>query len=295
MSGLLAGKVAIVTGAGHGIGRGHALELASEGAAVVVNDLGTSPDGASLEEADAAAAVVELIRARGGAAVADRSDVGGWEAAGSLVQRAIGEFGRLDVLVNNAGIQRKGNVIEASPADWEAVLRVHLTGTFNCVQHAARHWQAETTAGRPVAAAIVNTASPVALDKVMPGIIAYAAAKGGVAALTRAAALELAPLGVRVNAVAPTGVTRMTDYFFGSQSHREPDEYDAFDPADPGLNAPLVAWLASDAALGVTGQIFESRAGRVTRVQPWSAGAAVETAGRWDPRELGVAILAHRS
>jgi NAD(P)-dependent dehydrogenase (short-subunit alcohol dehydrogenase family) len=292
LSGLLRGRVAIVTGAGHGIGHGHALELAREGASVVVNDLGTAADGTGREPVDAAAAVVELIRARGGSAVADRSDVGDWDAARTLVARAVSEFGRLDVLVNNAGIQRKGGILEAAPSDWEAVLRVHLTGTFNCLQHAARHWRAEAEAGRPVAAAVINTTSPTSLVNVMPGIIAYVAAKGGVAALTRATAVELEPLGVRVNAISPTGLTRMTDYFFGSHDHREPDEYDGFDRSDPSLNAPLVAWLASEAAAGVTGQIFESRASRITRILPSRAGESVEREGRWDPTELGSAISA---
>jgi NAD(P)-dependent dehydrogenase (short-subunit alcohol dehydrogenase family) len=288
VSGLLAGKVAIVTGAGHGIGRGHALELAREGAAVVVNDIGATVDGRATESADAARVVAELIRSRGGSAVADHSDVGDWEAAGRLVEHAVSEFGRLDVLVNNAGIQRKGGILDATTDDWDSVMRVHLRGTFNCLQHAARYWR---DADEPVSASVINTTSPTSLVNVMSGILAYVAAKGGIAALTRAVAVELEPLGVRVNAISPTGLTRMTDFFFGSERHKEPDAFYAFDAADPSLNAPLVAWLASDAAASVTGQIFESRGGRVVQILPWREGPAVAVEERHDPAQLGAGLL----
>ena len=284
--------MAIVTGAGHGIGRGHALELATQGAAVLVNDSNTVADGREDEPVDAAKWVAALIRARGGIATSNRADVGDSNAAGGLVEQAIADFGRLDVLVNNAGIQRKGGILTTTLPDWEAVIRVHLTGTFNCMHHAGRYWAAETEAGREVRGSVINTTSPTSLTDYMPGIAAYVAAKGGVAALTIGAALEFASFGVRVNAVAPTGVTRMTDYFFGRDEHREPDEYGTFDPRDPSLNAPLVAWLASDQASKVSGHVFESRAGRVTHMVGWSKGRFVEQESRWDPSMLGDAITA---
>jgi NAD(P)-dependent dehydrogenase (short-subunit alcohol dehydrogenase family) len=287
---LLEGKVAIVTGSGHGIGRGHALELARHGAAVLVNDLGTAPDGRGSERGDAAEEVAALIRSRGGRSEANHADVGDASSCQGIIEQAIKAFGRLDVLVNNAGFQRRGGVLDASLSDWEAILRVHLLGTFNCLQAAARHWAAAKDG--PVNAAVINTTSPTALGKPTAGIIAYVSAKAGVAALTRAAAVELAPLGIRVNAISPTGVTRMSDYFFDRHEHVEPDQYETFDARDPSLNAPAVAWLASDLAAHVSGEVFEIRAGRVTHMLPWSEGGTVETAGRWEPEALGEAFSA---
>ncbi len=204
--GLLDGKVAVVTGAGHGIGRGEAIELADQGAAVVVNDLGGGVDGtgAPTKVADD---VVAVIQARGGRAVAHHEDISTWAGAQSLVETAVRELGGLDIVVNNAGILRDRLIVQMSEDDWDSVIRVHLKGTFTCTKHAMDYWRSESKAGRQRRAAVVNTVSSAGLQG-NPGQANYGAAKAGIAALTIITSLEGARIGVRANAIAPGGMTR---------------------------------------------------------------------------------------
>jgi NAD(P)-dependent dehydrogenase (short-subunit alcohol dehydrogenase family) len=290
--GLLDGKVAVITGSGRGIGRGEALELAAQGARVVVNAPGHTPRGepepglvpSSADE------VVELIRSRGGQAVANHADVGDWEAARGLIEQAISTFGRLDILVNNAGVNRKRPIVDLPEEDWDAVMRVHLKGTFACTHHAARYWRAESAAGRPGSYAIVNTLAISGILPTLTGGAAYASAKGGLAVFTVVSSLELAEFGVRVNAVSPNAYTRLTASLSGRDDARETEAYEKFDPGDPGNPAPLVAWLASDEASHVSGQVFWAGGDTIRHFHGWGVDAEVRTEGRWDAADIGAAL-----
>jgi NAD(P)-dependent dehydrogenase (short-subunit alcohol dehydrogenase family) len=291
--GLLEGKVAIVTGAGHGIGRGEALELARQGAAVLVNDVGGSVHGEGADKRPAEE-VAEVIRAKGGRAGANYDDVADFSGAKNLVQQALSEFGRLDIVVNNAGIVRDAMLFSMSEEDFDAVVRVHLKGTFAVTHHAANYWRDESKAGRQPRAAIVNTVSSAGLQGNV-GQANYGAAKAGIAALTIITSLELARYGVRANAVAPGGMTRITATLRKDAEVKEPDQLEGsgYDPMNPANSAPMVAWLASDEALHVTGQVFRAVGHRITHYRPWSLGETVETKGgpaRWDPAEIGAAV-----
>ncbi|HYA69102.1 MAG TPA: SDR family NAD(P)-dependent oxidoreductase [Acidimicrobiales bacterium] len=293
--GLLDGKVAIVTGAGHGIGRGEALELAAQGAKVVVNDVGGSVrgDGADKRPAEE---VAEIIRAGGGEAAANYDDVADWGGAKAMVTQAIDAFGHLDVLVNNAGIVRDSMLFSMSEDDFDAVVRVHLKGTFATTHHAGAFWREESKAGRQPKAAIVNTVSSAGLQGNV-GQANYGAAKAGIAALTVISSLELSRYGVRANAVAPGGMTRITATLHKGAEVIEPDvDEEEYDPMNPGNSAPMVAWLASDQAAHVTGQVFRAVGHRITHYVPWSLGTTVETKGgpkRWDATDIGAAVNAH--
>ena len=294
--GLLDGKVAIVTGAGHGIGRGEALELARQGAKVVVNDVGGSVHG---EGADKRAAddVAEVIRSKGGEAAANYDDVADWGGASNLVRQAVDEFGRLDVLVNNAGIVRDAMLFSMSEGDFDSVVRVHLKGTFATTHHAAVYWREESKAGRQPRAAIVNTVSSAGLQGNV-GQANYGAAKAGIAALTVISSLELSRYGVRANAVAPGGMTRITATLRKDAEVHEPDELDSaeYDTMNPANSAPMVAWLASDESLHVTGQVFRAVGHRISHYEGWTLGATIEPKGgpaRWDPADIGPAVNAH--
>jgi len=293
--GLLEGKVAIVTGAGHGIGRGEAFELAGQGAKVVVNDVGGSVHGEGIDKR-LAEEVAEMIRARGGEASANYDDVADWAGAKAMVTQAVDEFGRLDILVNNAGIVRDSMLFSMSEGDFDAVVRVHLKGTFATTHHAGAYWREESKAGRQPKAAIVNTVSSAGLQGNV-GQANYGAAKAGIAALTVISSLELSRYGVRANAVAPGGMTRITATLRKGAEVIEPGADDEeYDPMNPGNSAPMVAWLASDEAAHVTGQVFRAVGHRITHYVPWSLGATVETKGgprRWDPAEIGPAVNAH--
>src|SRR5437867_992495 len=218
--GLLDGKVAIVTGGGHGVGRGEALELAAQGAKVVVNDLGGSVSGEGADKRPAEE-VAELIRSRGGEAAANYDDISSWDGAASLVQSAVEAFGRLDILVNNAGILRDKMLFSMTEEDFDAVLRVHLKGTFACTHHAAVYWRAQSKAGNQPRAAIVNTVSSAGLQGNV-GQANYGSAKAAIAALTVISSLELGRLGVRANAVAPGGMTRMSGAIIKDMELKEP-------------------------------------------------------------------------
>src|SRR5271163_1261428 len=253
---ILDGKIAIVTGSGHGIGRGEALELAAQGAKVVINDLGgtASGEGADKRPADE---VVEVITSRGGEAVANYDDVADFGGAENLVATAYDAFGGLDILVNNAGIIRDKMIVSMTEEDFDSVLRVHLKGTFAATKFACIRWRERAKGGEDVRAAIVNTVSSAGLQGNV-GQANYGSAKAGIAALTVISSLELRRYGVRVNAVAPGGITRMSGAVLADSVLKEPEEYEDYHPMNPANAAPMVAWLASDASIPVTGQVLRA-------------------------------------
>ncbi|BAC73916.1 putative dehydrogenase [Streptomyces avermitilis MA-4680 = NBRC 14893] len=282
MTGIAEGRVVIVTGAGRGLGRAHALAYAAEGAKVVVNDLGVGLDGAPGPDSPAGR-VVDEIRAAGGAAVAHGGDIATSAGAASLVAAALETYGRLDTLVNNAGFLRDRMLVNLEEDDWDAVLRVHLTGHFLPLRHAAAHWRAETKAGRTPRARIVNTSSGAGLlGSVGQGN--YSAAKAGIVGLTLVAAAELARYGVQVNAIAPAARTRMTERAFAG-TMAAPDA--GFDAMAPENVSPLVVWLGSAASAGVTGRVFEAEGGRITVMEGWRPGPTADKGARRTPAEAG--------
>lgn len=281
-AGICAGRVAIVTGAGRGIGRGHALELARQGAHVVVNDLGASVGGDGAD-AGPAQAVVDEIEAAGGVAVANTDDVADWDGAKRLVDQAVEVFGGLDVLVNNAGILRDRMLFNMSEDEWDAVVRVHLKGTFTPMRWAAAYWRDRAKAGKPADARIVNTSSTSGLFA-NPGQGNYGAAKSGIASLTQIAAKELGRHGVTANAIAPGARTRMTENLGSGRPTPAEGEWD---PGAPDNVAPLVTWLASGESAGITGHVFLVGGGRIAVAQTWRRGPGVDHGARWDPAELG--------
>nr|WP_166640391.1 SDR family oxidoreductase [Amycolatopsis sp. SID8362] len=268
-------RVVVVTGAGRGIGRAHALAFAAEGALVVVNDVA----------GDAAAEVVAEIEGFGGKAVANTSDVADWAGAEALIGTALENFGRLDVLVNNAGFVRDRMLANLSEDEWDAVIRVHLKGHFAPLRHAAGHWRAEAKAGRLPRARVINTSSGAGLlGSVGQGN--YSAAKAGIAGLTVVAAAELARYGVTVNAIAPAARTQMTEGVFASMARPE----SGFDAMAPENVSPLVVWLGSEESSHVTGRMFEVEGGKVSLAQGWRHGPAVDKGARWEPAELGPVV-----
>jgi NAD(P)-dependent dehydrogenase (short-subunit alcohol dehydrogenase family) len=280
----LAGRVAIVTGAGRGLGREHALFLAAEGARVVVNDSGAAIDGTP-GDAGAAEAVAAEIRAAGGDAVATTDDVADWEGGQRVLHTALSAFGGLHVLVNNAGILRDRFLVNMTEQEWDDVVRVHLKGHFVPLRWAARHWRERSKAGDPVAAAVVNTTSTAGLMG-NPGQANYGAAKAGVVALTVIAAQELGRYGVRCNAVAPMARTRLTASVPRiADVVRPPVDPGEFDRWHPANASPLVAYLAAEAC-PVTGRVFFVHGGRVQALEPWDFGESVERPGRWTVDEL---------
>jgi NAD(P)-dependent dehydrogenase (short-subunit alcohol dehydrogenase family) len=285
MSGICDGRVVIVTGAARGIGRGHALEFAKQGAKVVVNDLGGGADGSGKAEGPAAEVVAE-IRDAGGEAMANGDDIADWEGAKRLVAAAVEEYGRLDVLVNNAGFTRDRMVVGASEEEWDAVIRVHLKGHFAPARHAAAYWRERSKGGEKVDARIINTSSGAGLLGSV-GQAAYSAAKAGIAALTLVEAAELGRYGITVNAIAPAARTRMTETVFADMM-KKPDS--GFDAMAPENIAPLVVWLGSSDARDVTGQVFEVSGGIISVAEGWREGPKVDRGARWDPREIGPAV-----
>ncbi|MFF4953458.1 SDR family oxidoreductase [Streptomyces chattanoogensis] len=283
--GICAGRVAVVTGAGRGLGRAHALALAAEGADVVVNDLGVAADGAG-SSTGPAQQVVEEICGLGGRAVAHTGDITTTDGAASLVAAALDSFGRLDALVNNAGFLRDRMLVNLDEDDWDAVLRVHLKGHFLPLRHAAAHWRAEAKAGRTPQARVVNTSSGAGLlGSVGQGN--YSAAKAGIVGLTLVAAAELGRYGVRINAIAPAARTRMTEQTFAAtMAAPAAGEFDAMAPENV---SPLVVWLSSAASDGVTGRVFEAEAGRITVMEGWRPGPTADKGARWTPAEAGEA------
>ena len=285
MTRICEGRIAIVTGAGRGLGREHALELARQGAKVVVNDLGTSGAGEGASEGPAAEVVAE-IEAMGGEAVANGADVADFAQAEAMVRQAVDTFGGLDVLVNNAGFLRDRMLVNASEEEWDAVIRVHLKGHFAPLRHAASYWRDEAKAGRRRAARIINTSSGAGLQGSI-GQGTYSAAKAGIAGLTLVAAAELGRYGVTVNALAPAARTRMTEAAF-AETMAKPE--DGFDAMDPGNVSPLVAWLASEDSGDVTGRVIESEGGKLCVEHGWRHGESVDIGRRWEPADVGPAI-----
>ena len=276
----LEGKVAIVTGAGRGIGREHALALARAGARILVNDLGASLAG---EGADTGPAhdVVREVEALGGVAVANGENVADFTGAKRMVDAALAAFGRLDILVNNAGILRDRMLVNMEEHEWDAVLEVHLKGHFAPTRHAAAHWRERSKAGEDVRARIINTSSPSGVFGNV-GQANYGAAKAGIVGFTLIAAQELQRYGVTVNAIAPNARTRMTEAAFGEI----PPPEDGFDPADPANNSPIVVALCADEAQAITGQVFFVYGGMVNMLRGWEAGELFANETRWEPDAL---------
>lgn len=283
--GSMENRVAIVTGAGRGIGREHALLLAREGASVVVNDLGGSNEGAGADAGPAQAVANEIVAA-GGKAVANTDNIATWAGAKGLVDQAVSEFGSLDIVVNNAGILRDGFVASMDEAQWDSVIAVHLKGHFSVLRHAAGYWKDQTKAGKKVDAAVVNTVSASGTFMPNPGQANYGAAKAGIAALTEVAALELERYGVRVNAIAPVARTRLTLATPGMGAifaEEVPEgDFDAFSPANI---APVVVYLASPGC-PLTGKVLAVQGGAVSLLQGWNTKDTVETDGPWSLDKL---------
>jgi len=282
--GALEGRVAIITGAGRGIGREHALLFAAEGARVVVNDLGGAIDGSG-DDRSPAEQVADEIRDMGGEAVANGDNVACWDGAERLIGAAVEAFGELHVLVNNAGILRDRMLVNMSEEDWDAVIHVHLKGHFLPTRFAAAHWRERAKGGHAVAAAVVNTSSTSGLLG-NPGQTNYGAAKAGVAAFTVIAAQELARYGVRVNAIAPAARTRMTEQTPGlGDIVKAPRDAATFDVWDPANISPLVAYL-STAECPLNGKVLFVQGGQVRAFQPWTRGATIDKSDRWTVDEL---------
>jgi NAD(P)-dependent dehydrogenase (short-subunit alcohol dehydrogenase family) len=282
--GALDGRVAIITGAGRGIGREHALLFAAEGAKVVVNDLGGAMDGSG-DDRTPAEQVVDEIKAMGGEAIANADNVADWEAAQRLVNAAVEAFGDLHVLVNNAGILRDRVVVNMTEEEWDAVIEVHLKGHFAPTRWAAAYWREQSKAGKEVKASIINTSSTSGLLG-NPGQANYGAAKAGIAAFTVICAQELIRYGVRSNAIAPAARTRLTEATPGlGDVVQPPAEPGAFDVWDPANVSPLVGYLATENC-PANGKVYFVQGGKIQNFQPWTLTDAIEKHDRWTVGEL---------
>jgi NAD(P)-dependent dehydrogenase (short-subunit alcohol dehydrogenase family) len=283
--GICDGRVVIVTGAGRGIGRGHALEFARQGAKVVVNDLGAEVDGKG-SSTGPAGEVVDEIRAMGGDAVANGENVADFEGARRLVHAAIDTFGGLDVLVNNAGILRDRMIVNMTEDEWDAVITVHLKGTFAPTRHAAEYWRERTKNGEDNDARVICTSSTSGIFG-NPGQSNYGAAKAGIAGFAIIVSRELARYGVTVNAIAPAARTRMTE---GLGARFEEPDPSVFDEQAPENVAPLVVWLGSPESRDITGRVFLVSGGSIAVAEGWRRGPTVTQDDRWDPAELGKVV-----
>ena len=281
--GLLDGKVAVVTGAGRGIGREEALVLAGEGARVIVNDVGAGLHGEASKDAHPAEEVVALIRERGGEAAVNGDDISSWAGGKNVVDQAIDTFGSLDILVNNAGILRDKMSFNMDESDWDDVIRVHLKGHFAATHHAAVYWRNRSKSGEDVTGRIINTSSEAGLFG-NAGQANYAAAKAGIAALTWVEARELGRYGVTSNAIAPRARTRMTETIFGGDGMSAGES--GFDAWDPKNIANVAAFLAAPASADITGQILVVFGGNIYAVSAFKAVGQVTRDAEWSPEEL---------
>jgi NAD(P)-dependent dehydrogenase (short-subunit alcohol dehydrogenase family) len=283
--GICDNRTVIITGAAGGLGRAYALAFAAEGANVVVNDIGTSLAGEG-RDTSAADAVVAQIIAAGGNAIANYEDITDWEASKRIVDAAVGAFGGLHVIVNNAGIVRDRMFVSATLDEWDATMRVHLRGHFCLSRHAVDYWRGQQKAGNAVDARIINTSSGAGLQ----GSIAqsaYSTAKGGIAALTLVQAAELARYGITANALAPSARTRMTEQAFADKMATAGEAFDVMDPANI---APTVVWLGSPLSAHVSGCVFELEGGKIILEQGWDLGPGVDAGARWNPADVGAAV-----
>jgi NAD(P)-dependent dehydrogenase (short-subunit alcohol dehydrogenase family) len=277
----LDGKVAIVTGAGRGIGREHALALAKAGAKIVVNDLGGSTHGEGSDQTPAQQ-VADEVKGLGGEATANYDNVADFQGAENMIKQAIGDFGRLDILVNNAGILRDRMLVSMTEDEWDAVIAVHLKGHFAPTHHAATYWREQSKAGNQINGRVINTSSPSGVFGNV-GQTNYGAAKAAIAGFTIIAAQELSRYGVTVNCLAPNARTRMTEDIFGGMPQPAEGE---FDPLDPSNISPIVVALASDDAQEFTGQCFFVYGSTINVLKPWDIGESVQKDGPWDPDDL---------
>jgi len=275
----LAGKVAIVTGAGRGIGRAHALALAEAGARVIVNDLGAALSGEGHDDTPAQQ-VVEEIKAAGGEAAANAENVADFDGAERMVKQAIDQFGGLDILVNNAGILRDRMIVNMTEQEWDSVIAVHLKGHFAPTRHAAAYWRERSKAGDEVKGRVINTSSPSGVFGNI-GQSNYGAAKAGIAGFSIIVAQELHRYGVTVNCLAPNARTRMTEDTFDMGAPSE-----GFDPLDPSNMSPLVVALSADDAQNITGQVFHVWGGAINALQGWTAGELFAADDKWDADAL---------
>jgi NAD(P)-dependent dehydrogenase (short-subunit alcohol dehydrogenase family) len=284
--GICDGRVVIVTGAGGGLGREHALAFAAEGARVLVNDLGVSNSGEG-GSAGPAQAVVHEIEAMGGEAIANTESVSDFAAGGRMVEQALDTFGRLDIVVNNAGFLRDRMFVSTSEEEWDAVINVHLKGHFCVTRHACEHWRKQSKAGESVDARIINTSSGAGLQGSV-GQATYSAAKGGIATLTLVQAAELGRYGVTANAIAPAARTRMTEAIFTDMAAPEDG---SFDENDPSNVSPLVVWLGSPQSREVTGRVFEVKGGLIGVSDGWRDGPTYDKGAKWAPDEIGAKVI----
>ena len=281
--GRLEGRVAVITGAGRGIGREHALLFAAEGAKVVVNDLGAAEDGSG-DDRTAAERVAQEIRELGGDAIANGDNVADWDSGQRLISSAVEAFGDLHILVNNAGILRDRVLVNMNELEWDAVINVHLKGHFVPMRFAAAYWRERSKSGEDVRASIINTSSTSGLLS-NPGQANYGAAKSGIATLTEIGAKELVRYGVRVNAIAPAARTRLTLATPGLAEKIEAPGDGAFDKWDPANISPLVAWLGMEDC-PANGRVFFVQGGRIQLFQPWTLTERIDKDGRWTLEEL---------
>ncbi len=282
--GICDGRVVIITGAGRGLGRAHALAFAAEGAKVVVNDVGASLTGEGHDEGPAAEVVSE-IRAMGGEAIVNGDDVSDWDGAGRMIRQAIDTFGGLDTLVCNAGIVRDRMIVNMSVDEWDAVMKVHLRGMFCPVRHAIDHWRAMSKAGTPVDARVVTTSSGAGLF----GSVSqanYSAAKAGIAAFTIVGAAELGRYNIKLNGIAPSARSRMTEEAFAEMMKKPESGFDAMDPANV---SPLVVWLGS-AQCEISGRMFEIAGGQISVADGWQHGQVFDKGARLEPAEVGAIV-----